>query len=214
MKTRRRSVGSPNLNAGSTSHSASNPHSARSPRTTPIPRLSNAATFSTTTNRGRSSRMIRAYSFQSPLRSPSMPTRFPASLMSWHGKPPQRTSTRSRLAAPHSRTSRKRRTRGQCFSSTWIASSLISICHLHCIPARSNPRSKPPPPANKLPNVSGSFVMRPSRSHLRSAVGVGWSYGFGECGADRFTLRRMRPFFAGLLLARASQRANVVMGFD
>ena len=52
-----RACGAPKAHDGNTLHSASNPTSAKSPRTVPIPRIRSAATFSTTTNRGRNSRM-------------------------------------------------------------------------------------------------------------------------------------------------------------
>ncbi|CAA6832068.1 Uncharacterised protein [Acinetobacter baumannii ATCC 17978] len=49
--------------------------------------------FSTNTYLGRTSPIIRAISDQSPERSPSIPAPFPADEMSWHGKPPDITST-------------------------------------------------------------------------------------------------------------------------
>lgn len=44
--------------------------------------------------------MIRAISRHIPLRSPSIPAPFPAALMSWHGNPPDTTSTIPRHGLP------------------------------------------------------------------------------------------------------------------
>ena len=56
--------------------------------------------FSTKTKRGRTSPTIRAISRQSPDRAPSIPAPLPAALMSWHGKPPETTSTMPRHGRP------------------------------------------------------------------------------------------------------------------
>lgn len=96
MKIRQRRCGAPKTAAGRQNHSASYRISARSPRTRSSPREVRAGTFSTTTCRGPTSRMILANSDQSPERAPSMPAPFPAVLMSWHGNPPQMMSTCSR----------------------------------------------------------------------------------------------------------------------
>lgn len=101
-------------------------------------------TFSTTTHCGLSSATMRWNSNQSPERSPSKPARLPATLRSWHGKPPQTRSTAARLAAPTCRTSSNRRTSGQWFAKTDRAAGSISTCQAHAIPARSMARSKPP----------------------------------------------------------------------
>jgi len=158
MNNRSRVCGAPKEHADIVDHSASYPRLARVPRTLSSPRIRNAATFSTTTTRGPSSRTILAKSNHSPLRCPSSPSAFPATLTSWHGKPPQMTSTRSVSGCGHVRTSSHRRTSGQCLARTRFAYSSISTCHRHCIPARSNPRSNPPIPANNEPNVSGLSV--------------------------------------------------------
>lgn len=140
-------------------HSASYPNEAKSPsiRCNPLNRPVIAATFSTTTKRGRSTRTHRANSTQRPDCSPVMPARLPALLMSWQGNPPQITSTLHSSIGPggNVRTSSCRTTAGQCFASTRRQNLSISTCHLQTTPARSNPRSKPPMPANREPKVIG-----------------------------------------------------------
>jgi hypothetical protein len=153
MNNLSRVCGKPNWHAESTCHSASYPHEARFPRTLSSPRTRSAATFSTSTNRGCSSQMIRKYSDQRPERAPVIPSCLPALEMSWQGNPPQMRSTSERLCRPTSRTSRNRGTSGQCLARTLVAYSLISTCHEHFIPARSSPKSIPPIPANREPNV-------------------------------------------------------------
>lgn len=141
-----------------------------------------------------------------------MPALYPALLISWQGNPPQMTSTPHSLTVTSRHTSGVngpignwcqlyanstdrggkvltsscRLTLGQCFASTFWQYGSISTCHLHVMPARSNPRSKPPIPANKLPNVIASsfqggtvagegrgLAKRPagSRSGVQSSVG-------------------------------------------
>jgi hypothetical protein len=100
MKTRSRLWGAPTSDARNTPHSASNPSEARSPRTTSMPRTRRAETFSTKTNSGPTSPMIRANSDQRPERFPVMPSRSPAELMSWHGNPPRMRSTTPRHGRP------------------------------------------------------------------------------------------------------------------
>ncbi len=46
---------------------------------------------------------------------------------------------------------------GQCFFRTRHANGSISDCHKQVMPARSKPRSKPPMPVNKLPNVNNCY---------------------------------------------------------
>ena len=90
------------------------PIAARSAWTTSSPRRRRAATFSTKTSCGRSTRTASATAVHRLECSPVMPTRFPALEMSWHGKPAVRMSTGStwvqstvrmspRLATPASR---------------------------------------------------------------------------------------------------------------
>ena len=92
--------GAPTSSAPSTSHSASYPISARSPRTLASPRPTSKGEFSRNANSGRTSLIIRCISRQRPERAPSMPAPFPAAEMSWHGKPPDTTSTRPRHGRP------------------------------------------------------------------------------------------------------------------
>ena len=83
-----------------TPHLASNPILAKSPRTRPSPLEVSIGEFSTNTNLGCTSQMILAISRHIPLRSPSMPAPPPAAEMSWHGKPPDTTSTIPRHGFP------------------------------------------------------------------------------------------------------------------
>jgi hypothetical protein len=120
MNSRRRRWGAPMSAADTVRHAASNPRVARSPSTLTSPAVARPGTFSTMTYRGRMMRMARANSLHNPLRVPSCrPARFPATLTSWHGNPPQITSTRS----IHSLqsiwvTSPRFGTCGQCFART------------------------------------------------------------------------------------------------
>lgn len=100
MKTRFLRWGAPTSSAPSTSHSASNPISASPARTVSSPRLRSADTFSRKTYLGPTSRTTRRTSNHSPLRSPWMPARLPALLMSWQGKPAQTRSTHPRQGRP------------------------------------------------------------------------------------------------------------------
>jgi hypothetical protein len=70
MKTRSRRWGAPTSEARRLVQFASYPSAARSPSTRPRPLLRRAATFSTTTSFGRSTRMPSAMVSQSPLRVP------------------------------------------------------------------------------------------------------------------------------------------------
>jgi hypothetical protein len=79
---------------------AERPNPARSPRTVPSPREVSIGEFSTRTKQGSTSQTTRAISRQSPLRLPSRPSPLPATLMSWHGKPPETTSAAPRHARP------------------------------------------------------------------------------------------------------------------
>lgn len=143
--------------AGRQFHSASCPISAKSPRTLPIPRESSAATFSRIAKRGRTRRMDRTNSRQSPERSPCNPAPKPARLISWHGNPPQMTS-----ASPSWNSlvvmSSWHGTAGQCFASTSRQNGSISQKPTVCIPARSSPREKPPMPLKR----SRTFIVEPN----------------------------------------------------
>jgi len=76
IRSRRKWV--PKNPLGMQCHSALNPISASVPRTLSNPRVSNAATFSRTTNRGCNSQTKRMASKNNPLRSPSRPAPSPA----------------------------------------------------------------------------------------------------------------------------------------
>lgn len=92
--------GNPTASAPSTHHAASYPMRARSPRILASPLLTSRGEFSRNANSGRTSLIIRCISRQRPERAPSMPAPFPAAEMSWHGKPPDTTSTRPRHGRP------------------------------------------------------------------------------------------------------------------
>src|SRR5271170_8166137 len=112
-------------------------------------------TFSTSTQRGCSSRTTRAYSNQRPDRlwSPrSLPPA--ATLRSWQGKPPLMRSIGLRLCLPTLLTSRNLGTLGHRFSRILLQKGLISTCHDVSNPAHSRPRSIPPIPENRLPWVN------------------------------------------------------------
>jgi hypothetical protein len=147
-----RVCGAPIWHAENKLHSASYPLLAKFPRTLSSPLFRNADTFSTTTNLGRISQTIRNISAHNPLRLPSIPSRFPALLMSWQGKPPHTTSTCAGLNVLMSSCFG---TPGQCLSKTFRANGSISTCHAHFNPALSNPRSMPPMPENKEPYNNG-----------------------------------------------------------
>lgn len=95
-KIRRRRWGAPTSAADSAKARVPYPIASRSSRTSESQRCLPDATFSTTTQFGRSSPMIRRNSNQRPERVPSLiPAPLPAEETSWQGKPPQMTSTGS-----------------------------------------------------------------------------------------------------------------------
>jgi hypothetical protein len=153
MNSRSRRWGAPASDARNTPHSASNPSAARSPSTTPSPREARAATFSTNTNEGRTSPTIRENSDQSPDRSPPIPTRFPALLMSWQGKPPETRSTTPRHGRPSKVATSVHTGHGaRPPSSIWrtrvaAAKASLSTKQTGRAPTASSPRASPPPPA-------------------------------------------------------------------
>lgn len=106
-------------------------------------------TFSTTTHCGSSSPTILRYSCHSPLLPPAKPRRFPATDRSWQGNPPQMRSGRtSKVVFVIFLTSFILFTSGQWRRRTALACGSISHWPMQFIPARSNPRSKPPIPEN------------------------------------------------------------------
>lgn len=119
-------VRAPTSSAPSTSHSASYPISARSPRTLASPLPTSKGEFSRNANFGRTSLIIRCISRQSPERAPSMPAPFPAAEMSWHGKPPDTTSTRPRHGRPSKVHTSSHIGKGGSMPSFWRASSTLA----------------------------------------------------------------------------------------
>lgn len=105
------------------------------------------------THRGRSSRMRRAYSGQR-CRGSSAPLPLPATLQGWQGNPPMMASIFPHRATTSAawtfRTSLHLGTFGQCFARTRWQKGSISTCPAQVHPARSQPRSKAPMPANRL----------------------------------------------------------------
>ena len=83
-----------------TPHRLSYPIAVRSARTRSSPLVTSIGLFSTNAYLGRTSPIIRAISLHIPLRSPSSPSPFPATEMSWHGNPPDTTSTIPRQGLP------------------------------------------------------------------------------------------------------------------
>lgn len=77
-----------------------------------------------------------------------------ATLVRWHGGPPQITSGLANALHPNVNTSSHRGTLGQCLLRTRRRNSSFSTCHLHSRPALSKPRSKPPIPAKREPKLS------------------------------------------------------------
>lgn len=132
----------------------------RSWRTTPRPRVRRSGLFSAKTKRGRTSPMIRAYSFQRPLRSPVIPAPLPAAEMSWQGNPPLMTSTFPRQGLPSkvqtlSQIGNRSRCPSRCRSST-RSRGYFSSSQAHTVfHPRSRLASSPPPAPLKSAN---SFI--------------------------------------------------------
>ena len=82
IQTRFRLCGAPTSSAPTTSGQAAYPSPSRPSRTTSAPRVRRAGTFSASTQRGRTSSMIRSISNQRPDREPSRPAPLPAHEMS------------------------------------------------------------------------------------------------------------------------------------
>ena len=147
--------GNPTASAPSTSHSASYPISARSPRTLASPRPTSKGEFSRNANSGRTSLIIRCISRQRPERAPSMPAPFPAAEMSWHGKPPDTTSTRPRHGRPSkvrtsSQTGKVGSSPSFCRASNTLADQgSSSTAQTVRNPSSSLPSIPPPAPAKR-----------------------------------------------------------------
>lgn len=158
--------------APSTPHCASNPSAAKSPRIVPSPRVVRAGLFSTNANRGCTSPRIRLYSLHNPLRSPSSPSPVPAVLMSWHGKPPETTSTTPRHGCPSKVRTSSQTGNGDRWPSFWRCMSrraqkaLISTAQTHRQPSKCPPRMPPPAPAKS----ASSFKPPPAPVGRRAAM--------------------------------------------
>jgi hypothetical protein len=149
---RLRICGEPAWTAPTTIGQQAYPDSSRSESTLSAPRVRRRGEFSITTQSGRTCRMTRAYSNQSPESAPESPADRPATLMSWHGKPPQMTSIGSREAicsAPTERMSPSKGTPGHRSSSMDRQKGSISQKATVRKPARSSPMEKPPIPENR-----------------------------------------------------------------
>ena len=166
MKSLSLRCGAPTSEARTHVQTASYPLWESSPRTSPSPRAARAATFSTTTIRGASSRTIRANSNHRPLRAPARPAPLPAVETSWQGNPPQRMSTGAAVSLPRDRTSSCRTASGQCRARTRRHHSCCSHCHVVSAsnpPSRralSRPSSSPPIPAKSDPIVTRGLTTR------------------------------------------------------
>lgn len=171
MKTRARRCGAPTSLADIGIDRHAYPSSSKSRTMTSCHLRAPSVTFSTTTQRGRSSLMMRANSRHRPERFPARPAPFPAPERSWHGKPPQMRSTGARVARPTVHTSSNRFASGQCLASTALQKGSFSTCQsVGPSPAHSSPSSKPPIPANREPMV---ITWPPSPSRRPAACGAG-----------------------------------------
>ncbi|CAM3403695.1 hypothetical protein KIPE111705_06805 [Kibdelosporangium persicum] len=147
--------------------SASYPASARSPSTrwSPPARQRSAATFSSTTSAGRSTRMPATMSVHRPLRVPfSMPTRRPAAEMSWQGNPAVNTSTGAIPRQLMPRISPRLGTLG--IRAVRICAMCGSESAHHAIrpppSAASTPRSSPPYPVHTEPMTGPGLAVTDS----------------------------------------------------
>ena len=149
--------------APSTPHRASNPIEAKSPRTAPSPLEVSIGEFSTNAYWGRTSWMMRAISRHIPLRFPSIPAPFPAELMSWHGKPPDTTSTIPLHGFPSKVCTSSQIGKGGRSPSFCLAhNTLAGYCSHSTAQTVRHPRSFPPsipPPAPA--NKANSFIVPP-----------------------------------------------------
>jgi len=134
-------------------------------------------TFSQTIYRGRTASAVlplalskalislitRTCSMNRPERSPCSPARLPfATLRSWHGLPPQTTSTGAN-SAPFSRVmSPTWSISGNRIFVTSIGNGSISLAHTGVKPCRTPASGNPPIPSNRLPRVSEAFTIAAS----------------------------------------------------
>ena len=158
MNTRSLLCGAPTAAAGMTCHSASNPTLAKSASTSLNPIDKCPRTFSISAYRGRKLQMA-SNIFGHKCRGSVLPPRLPAVLNGWQGYPPQITSGRSTFVQSICFMSPKFGTSGQCFFNTLQANGSISDCQITFMPARSNPKSKPPMPLNNEPTVNVICVL-------------------------------------------------------
>jgi hypothetical protein len=161
--------GAPALLADNTPHVASYPTEAKSPRTTPSPREVRIGEFSTNTNRGRTSPTILAISLHNPLRSPSSPSPPPAQEMSWHGNPPDTTSTIPRHGFPSNVRTSSQIGNGckhpsSCLAlRTVLACSSYSTAQTHLHPSSLPPSIPPPAPAKSANSFNCSSIVKKVR---------------------------------------------------
>ena len=143
-----------------TVHFASYPSAVRSPRTRSSPRVTSIGLFSTKTYLGRTSPTTLAMCAHIPDRFPLIPTPFPAAEMSWHGKPPDMTSTMPRHGLPSKVCMSSQIGKGGKNPSFCLAHSTLAGYGSHSTAQTvrhpsSFPASMPPPaPANR----ASSFI--------------------------------------------------------
>lgn len=124
------------------------------------PRRTSIGEFSTRTNRGLTSPMIRAISRQSPLRSPSIPVPGPQIDISWQGNPPETTSTAPFQGCPSkvqtsSHTGNGGRCPSFCRCISRLAQKVLTSTAQTVLHPRSFAPSIPPPAPAKSAN---SFI--------------------------------------------------------
>jgi len=158
--TRSRRCGAPTSSAQTLRHDESYPVAARSPSTRPRPppRHRRAATFSTTSSWGRTTRTAPSTSVHSPLRSPfSTPALRPAAEMSWQGNPAVRISTRRSRLQSSTRMSPRFGTPAKRALRTLTACGSTSEHQLSWHPGSADmtPISSPPTPEHSDPIVIG-----------------------------------------------------------
>ena len=168
------------------------PSAARPPTTSPhtAPRLTvrRFATFSTSTNRGRSSPTARAISRHRTVSACSNPLRFPAVLAPLHGNPPAMTSTGG-APSPTARTSSKTGTPGNRCSRIPRRHGSLSQSHRCSSPARCSPNASSPIPSKSPP----TFTRPPRRGRGRSSRRIDLRVTLNDQGQHPSLTRRDLP---------------------
>ncbi len=140
------------------------PSAARSAWTTSRPRRRSAATFSTKTSPGRRWRTASATDPQRLERAPVMPSRLPASEMSWQGKPAVTMSTGATVVQSTVRMSPRLSTPGKRWVRTVRACRSVSAYQARCPPRTAcTARSRPPYPVHSDPIRGGPMRGGPMR---------------------------------------------------